>query len=136
MKVITKSKQSRIEEILLNLLVSVNYSLQGINDDLEFEFGEDISTKLIGETKNDEKFYLSLRDQYGSILSELIESSLLIVKELSLDENSFRDNLDEIFDNPEFFNGEFRTWHGFSPTLEGMELYNGLKNWWSRQKKK
>jgi hypothetical protein len=136
MKVVTKSKQTRIEEILLKLLTSVNHDLRGINDDLEFEFGKDISTKLIGKTKNDEKFYLSLRDQYGSILTELISDSLSIVKELGLDEKSFRDNLDEIFNNPEFFNGEFRTWQGLSPTVEAMELDNGIKNWWSRQKKK
>lgn len=136
MKVVTKSKQTRIEEILLKLLTSVNHDLQGINDDLEFEFGVDVSTKLIGKTKNDEKFYLSLRDQYGSILTDLISSSLSIVKEINLDENSFRDKLDEIFNNPEFFNGEYRTWQGLSPTVEAMELDTGLKNWWSRQKKK
>ena len=90
--------------------------------------------KKIGESKFNEKLYLTLRDQFGSVIEESISEGLNIVHDLGLNENDFRDKLDLIFNDSEIFDGAYDSWIGISPNVESLELNRGHKNWWSRKK--
>jgi len=136
MVILTKSKQKEISENLLKNIYLFHTQIEGLNEDLEFEFGPDLLNRRIGETKNDEKFYLTLRDQFGSIIERLIDQGLELVRELGLDEKDFRDNLDLILDNPKIYDGKFNYWMGYYPSKESMKLETGTKRWWSRNNKK
>lgn len=132
MKIISESKKTKISEQLLNLVEHTHLHLILLNEDLEFEFGKSMLNEKIGCTKNNEKFYLTLRDRFGNILEDLINEGLNLVTDLGLNEDNYRDNLDNIFENSNIFNGEFNQWSGAFPDTNSMELDTGQKNWWSR----
>jgi len=134
MKFISKSKRELVSKRLLNLLEHTHLSLALLNNDLEFEFGRSILNEKIGRTKNDDKFYLTLKDRFGQIIENIINESLNLVSDLDINDNNFRDDLDEILQNSNIFDGEFNSWSGVSPDIESMELETGQKNWWSRKK--
>ena len=119
---------------ILNRVFSSHLYLELLNKDLEYEFGESILDKKIGESKFDDKFYFTLRDYFGSILDEIVHASFDEVKELGLNEDEFRDRLDHILNNPKLYDGSYNRWESSSTDLKSMEWNTGNKYWWSKKK--
>ncbi len=134
-RLITKSKQNKISEDLLSSIENIQLNLYFLMKDLESDFGKGLLSTKIGEKKSAEKFSYSIRDRYGHILTRLISDSLTIAKDLGIDENKFRDELDLILDKPEIYDGRYNSWTGVSTDIESMELDTGIKNWWSNRKR-
>jgi len=135
-KIVTNSTKNEIAETLLSCIEDYHLQLRSLNSDLEFEFGDDLLSQTIGATKNDKTCYLTLRDRYGRMLTELISKSLVIIKELKIDEHEFRNSLDSIFASPKIYDGEFISWSSVTPTVESMEIDQHYKYWWRRNKAK
>ncbi len=133
MKILTRKSQNEVLDRMLHLINMTHMTLEQLNEDFKFEFGESILYKKIGETKFDEKFYRTLRDQIGSILGHQISEGFNLVRELGLNSNEFRDKLDEIFYGSEIYNGEFDSWVGIYSDNNSMKLDVGKKDWWSRK---
>jgi hypothetical protein len=133
MKILNTSLQKDISERLLHLINVTHIKLEGLNKDLEYEFGESMLNKKIGESKFDKKFHQTLRDEFGSVIEHLINEGLNLVYDLGLDDDDFRDKLDLIFKDSEIYNGAYNSWIGFYPNNDSLELDTGYKNWWSRK---
>ena len=130
MKAISESKVEKIAQEMLDLISSTILNLECMNVDMEHEFGNDILNKKIGEGFKGGACRYSLRDRYGAICDKLLSASLTIAKSLRIDENEFRQAIDEIVGNSRIYDGEYVSYIGLSPSADSMELNRGSKRWW------
>ena len=133
-KILKKSSNDKVLGEMLRLIEVTQFRLKGLNDDLENEFGRSLLNKKIRKSKTDDNCYLTLRDQFGFILNDLISTGLTIVKNFSIDEDEFRERLDKLLNNPEIYDGEYNHGFGSAPNEESKKIDTALKYWWRNNK--
>ena len=67
MKIISGSEVTERAQEMLDTIASIILQLEGMNNDLEHEFGDEILTKKIGKGVKDGACKYSLRDRYGEL---------------------------------------------------------------------
>jgi hypothetical protein len=131
MKLITESKSGKIGQEMLDLIESIIVKLECLNNDLQYEFGNDILNKKIGEGFNEGACKYSLRDRYGSLLDKLLNTSLSIAKSIGVNETDFRNAIDELIGDSKIYNGEYDSYCSCTlPSEESLELDKGSMRWW------
>lgn len=130
MKMLSDSKAKSIGQELIDLISSIILNFEGMNNDLQDKFGNDILTKKIGEGFRDGKYKYSLRDRYGSICDEVLNTSLSIADKLGIEGSEFRKAIDEAIGDSPVYDGEYDSYSAPYPSDELLELNKGLKRWW------
>lgn len=130
MRLISNIQADEIGEEMLNLIESMIVNLECLNSDLEYEFGGEILTKKIGEGFNNGTCKYSLRDRYGRICDELLNTSFTIAHTLGVKDKEFRNAIDEVVGNSRVYDGEYDSYSSLSPSEESLEIDRGSRRWW------
>ncbi len=128
MKIILQPAE--IEREMLGLLSRILVMFEGLTIDLEHEFGDDVLIRKIGEGFLDGRMKYSLRDRFGLILTDLLNTSMELAQNVGIRDREFRQAIDEVIGESRVYDGQYDVWSGLSPSLESMEVDRGHKRWW------